>query len=149
MPTDSTAAAQSPGLAVDDGRMTVLKWAWVHGSLDVDEFETLDAAVDAAAYAADYGHEALDCFEVWDGDGHRVIAHEEAMRLIHERSDAIEAATPKSPPNVAVVRLVSPEGKTATYSGYPTMEKAEAAAAEFRQHLGADRVKVDPVRSPR
>lgn len=142
----SSAAMESAGPALDDGRMTVLKWAWRYGSLGVDEFETLDEAVGAATYADDYGEEALDCFEVWDDAGHRVIGHEEALRLVHERSDADDAARPKTPLNVAVVRLTSPDGKVATYSGYPTTEKAEAAADEFRRLIGADRVKVDPVK---
>lgn len=122
------------------GKVT-FKWAWRYGILCVEDFTTLNDAIDAAIIAADRGDEMLDCFEVWDDHGHRVIDRQESARLMEERDRTLR---PARPPHAAIVRLIGPDGGTAAYRGYPSLEQAEAAADLLRRLLGADRVKVDP-----
>jgi hypothetical protein len=115
-------------------------WAWRYGSLGVEEFESLSAAVAVSHEASDRGEEYVHCIEV-PAKG-RVYDKEEVYDLWRPIEDAEDARFQSAPRNVAAVMVTSPDGKErANYEGYSTRAKADEVASELRKVFG-DRVTV-------
>lgn len=136
--------AQNAELVRETEGMTkplAVKWAYRYHSLVFDYFDTLDEAVSVAGYASDDGQEVLDCIEVWDNDGHRILSSGEVFRLYEEREKARKAAAPPPKPVVATLFVTSPDGKEVPYSTFTSDDRLEEVAARLREHLG-DRVRV-------
>lgn len=133
----------------DDRTVKVIKWAWRYHALDATFFDSIEDAVLAAEHAADAGEEALDCIEVIESGVSRVLTDDEYHAIV----DLIEAserhATETAPKAIVVLRLASPNGKDwTTYQGFADIQAAEKEANRYRQMLGAQRVRVDPVTVP-
>lgn len=123
--------------------MLVLKWAMVYGSLQVDDYETLDRAVSAAHYASNEGMESLRMIEVLNDDGTtRVYNREECDLLMQPLEDAETDAWKHHAPIIAIVEIALPaDGKRAQYEGHLSLDAAEKRREELAVFLG-DRVTV-------
>lgn len=118
-----------------------IKWAMRYHHLEVHWFDSLDQAVASAGYADDDGQEALDCIEVWDDNGHRVLSTEEVWTLWREMEKRREAAAPEPKPVVARLFVTSPGGDRICYSTYTSYDRIREDAERLREHLG-DRVEI-------
>ncbi len=117
----------------------VLKWAWRHGALVVDEFESLGAALLAAEYAQDEGREAIECIEIVHEDGTRqVLSAGEVISRIATLESSFSPAEPSGP--VYVVCLKAPEGSWAEYDRFEDVEEADRARDRLVAVLGEGRV---------
>jgi hypothetical protein len=138
------AEARSAVLA-HDGAMEIIKWAWRHGSLSSDTFDSLDNALEAAHWASEYGEESVEGIEVIADDGTVTFHDSDAvfalMEPLRRRDDAAYDAQPK--PTV-ILDLRSPNGTWGVYGSYVEREKADADAARFRRSIGDDRVRLRP-----
>lgn len=127
----------------------VLKWAWRHSALEVQEFDTLENAVRNAAACFDQELESLISFEVWDNDGtFSLLEGRAAERLVFDQLDRWDAerktAQAESPPVVASVWITAPNDahERACYGAYRSEGKAQQVAQRLRQMLGAERVEL-------
>jgi hypothetical protein len=125
----------------ENNQPLVLKWAWHRFSLEVSQYDSVDEAVDAAGYASDAGDEALDCIEVFDGDGHRVIPGDEALDLAHERSQSRRERNEPAPV-VATVRVRHPEKGDAVVLPYTDTGRAQQDYERMVARLGESRVTI-------
>lgn len=125
--------------------MLAIKWAWRHYVMTFDEFDTLDEAVRSALYAADYGDESLQCIEVIEDDGTRVVYDRAAvseMWLPLEEAERAEMAA--RPATVVVLDLRSPSGDWSPHRGFADERAAEQEAERLRAILGPERVALRP-----
>lgn len=119
--------------------MIVLKWAWVYGSLHVEEFDSLDEAVRSAVYAAEAGDESLDYIEVIDDDG-TSTRHERdsaVVRAVEEQQHEMDRAAYEAAPAVTHrIRAANADGKEATISSFTDRGKAALELERLRPLLG-------------
>lgn len=121
--------------------MTVIKWAWIHGSLDAEQYPTMQEAFVSAWNAQEWGTEYLECFELPNG---RIISaeDEEWLSYVRGRADEQWERLKAAPKPVARVEVRSPNGDWGLYDSADSWEKAEEIAGEWRYRLGDDRVRV-------
>ncbi len=116
-----------------------LKWAYRYGALAVEEFDSFDAAFEAAEWAADDGLESLHCIEGPDG----VVPDGVLTRMRKERWERERAHIDEGPKPTHGVSLTAPDGKDwAWYETFTSKAEAEAEAATLRALYGDDRVKI-------
>lgn len=126
---------------LENAKPLVLKWAWRHYSLYMDEFDSVETALRMAAYQSDAGNEALDCIEVWDIDGYRTLTMEDVYDYEDEQAKRRAAEYEASPPEpfLATISIVPPEGsrerRPEWYGGYRD-EESLATAIERLASLG-------------
>ncbi len=120
---------------------TIIKYAWRHGGLDAEEFDSLDGAVSAAIYAADYGEESLECIEVIDATGASTVHDDNAVWDMGQPiRDARDAAYDAAPKTIAAMEILSPlNGKAAIVAAYTDGVAAEAGLVEWRERVGEAR----------
>lgn len=118
-----------------------VKWSYRYHCLNFDYFDSLEDAISSAGYAADDGQEALDCIEVWDDQGHRILSPDEVFGLYAEMEKRREEAAGPPKPVVARLYVTPPEGEEVLYSTFSERDRVEEVAARLREHLG-DRVRV-------
>lgn len=119
----------------------VLKWAHRYGNLEVEDFDSVDEAVRAAAYASGAGEESLVGVEVVYEDG-RTEQVEDVWDRIREVDKEHEADIAELPPTVAAVDLKSPGGEWGAFRFFSDRADADRDAEELRETFGADRVRV-------
>ena len=128
----------------ETGGMTkplAVKWAHRYHHLEFDYFDSLEDAVSAAGYASDAGEESLDCIEVWDDQGHRILGPGEVFKLYAEMEKRREEAAGPAKPVVATMYVTSPDGEETCYSTFSAEDRLEEVTAKLRERLG-DRVRV-------
>lgn len=124
----------------------ILKWSWVHGSREVEQFDSIEEAILAAKACSDQGSESFSCIEVVEDDGTATTYDRNHLPLWHELEQREDDAWKRRPLPVAVVSVLDPDGeKSATYSGYLTRGQADQDAEWLRAFLG-DRVSVRDLR---
>lgn len=121
----------------------VLRWSSRYGRLEMEESASLDEALRLSKALADDGAESLECIEVWDDAGYRVIPGSEALAT----ADARFPDPPYERPRYeAIVEVMAPPaeglGRRMSAEWFETREKAEQKAARLRRLLGDDRVRV-------
>lgn len=129
-----------------DGDMTtIIKWAWRHGAIAAETYETLDDAVSAAHYASEYGEEAVDCIEVVADDGTVTVHDREAVdRLMEPLKRQADEEYRQRPTPTVILDLRAPDGSRSAHESFVEQEKANAAAEKWRALLGTERVKLRP-----
>lgn len=151
---NATVSSDAPALIAELVRETqgmtkplVIKWAYRYHRLEFDYFDSLKDAVSVASYAADDGQEALDCFEVWDESGYRLIGHDEAHRLIREHSDRqCEEDKAKRDQAIYVAELwvTAPDGEEVRWSAFTSIERANEVLAKLAPMGQRARLKMLP-----
>ncbi len=128
--------------------MKVIKWAYRYGSLQAENFDTLEDAVAAASWASDAGEESLKSFEVF-GDEYRLIDEKEAYDLMHAYSDAEyekwRERTKDEPKVTHIIDVKGPNGVWACWQNGYGLDDASAKASAVAATVGAERVQVRPV----
>lgn len=115
-----------------------LKWAHRDFVLYCDEFTSLDDAVHDAASAAARAEESVECIEVWDDNGRRLIERKELNRLmaaVWAEEDKIEPWRP-----VAGVECISPDGQPGEVAYYSDLSRAQDKYEHLAAIVGAGRV---------
>ena len=116
--------------------MVVLKWAWHRFLMDVEEFDSLKSAVDAAYWAQEAGTESLEAVEVVSPDQHRrVLSAGEVIALAEEWHPVEE---PTGPPPTFYVEALAPSGEWGRVGWFHTESEANAEAQRWRQMLRRD-----------
>lgn len=118
----------------------VLKWAWVHYSMTVETFDSMDDALLDAYRASCDGAEALKCIE----NGDEIVNAGKALDLGQELYDSMLEPFRMSEPRPYAVQLRAPgpEDEWATIEWAATQEQAEARRDVWKDRVGADRVDV-------
>ena len=126
-----------------------LKWSYVYGSLQVNDYDTLDSAVVAAAHLADDGLESLQCIE--DTATGRVYSREEVWDLDEPRQERERADRDARLRPTHIIEVLAPEGPlrevhdSRRWSAVDWAHSAEGAAVEadvWRARVGHDRVRI-------
>jgi hypothetical protein len=126
----------------------VLKWAWVLFQLLVEQFDSVEEAVEASMNAEDDGQESTAWIEVIDASGSRVVSEEEMDAIVRPIREAETARIREETPPAARLMIAPPvpeETRPGSWGWYQTLEEAEAEADRLRPLLG-DRVSVQRLR---
>lgn len=119
--------------------MRVIKWAWRYRTLDIEVYDSINDAVEAAEGAEDAGVESLDCLEVvYGGVPNRIISAEEVRGMWRERRGPYIPA----PAATTRVSVVHPTKSVRSSDLFVDSTKAEEWAGQLKSLVG-DRVTVE------
>lgn len=120
-----------------------LVWMWHYGSLEVDQFETREAAMSYAEGVADEGAGSLEVIE--GPSGIVTDAALDEFRAARREQEAAERT--RRPVYTHVVEAKPPTSeKWAWFGTYSSADEAEVARAELAEVIGAARVRVEPIK---
>jgi hypothetical protein len=122
--------------------MYVLKFAYSHGTLNVERFsgdQAITTAIRRADIAADEGSESLAYIDVWE-NGKRTMTM--TAEEVFAEAQKLRPLTPKVIPPAAKVMIRGSDRRWALEGYYRSSEAAESAGQRWRSIVGAENVRV-------
>ena len=128
---------------MNDQKLRVFNWAWLHGVLDVKEFDSLRAAADTAYANCWADSEALECIEVFVDGEHTVHDHWTAWDFVraHRTPDLAPVQVMDLTPAWAVsVQCPTDKDARAEVESVASEDALPEALERWRAVFGEDRV---------